>query len=345
MGRRAPTRLSTRADQLESPPRLSLRYAVALGLAHGPTELLPISSSAHTTLIPWLAGWPYVELDPELRKSFEVALHAGTAAALLIDLGRVGAHPGLSAVLDRLTALRGGTADAPDASSMDCAAGASSSAGAATTEISSSGATSAFPPRQALLIALSFIPPAVVGFTFEQPLQRRLSGLPTIAVGLLAGAVAMALADSRPADGIRTLDEARVVDGLLLGLAQTCALVPGVSRSGAVLSTARARGFSRVDSHTLSRRTGLPVILGAGALKTGRLLQRGLTEGHGDRSSARAMLLGGATSFLSTLVATRLIRRDRGSARATALWPYSLYRGLLSCLVISRLRRAHNRSA
>jgi undecaprenyl-diphosphatase len=312
---------------------------MALGLAHGPTELLPISSSAHTILIPWLAGWPYVELDPELRKSFEVALHAGTAAALLIDLCRVESHPGLSAVLDRLTALRGDTA------STDGAAGSASSAGASTAESSSSRATSAFPPRQALLIALSFIPPAVVGFTFEQPLQRRLSGLPTIAVGLLAGAVAMALADRRPADGVRTLHEARATDGLLLGLAQTCALVPGVSRSGAVLSAARARGFSRVDSQTLARRTGLPVILGAGALKTGRLLQRGLTDGSSDRGSAGALLSGGATSFISTLVATRLLRRRRGVARATALWPYSLYRGLLGSLVISRLRRAHNRSA
>ena len=65
---------------------LELRHAVALGALHGPTELLPISSSAHTTLVPWLLGWPYAELDPELRKAFEVALHAGTAAALLVGL-------------------------------------------------------------------------------------------------------------------------------------------------------------------------------------------------------------------------------------------------------------------
>ena len=65
---------------------LELRHAVALGVLHGPTELLPISSSAHTTLVPWLLGWPYAELDPELRKAFEVALHAGTAAALLVGL-------------------------------------------------------------------------------------------------------------------------------------------------------------------------------------------------------------------------------------------------------------------
>ncbi|HEU0250890.1 MAG TPA: undecaprenyl-diphosphate phosphatase [Solirubrobacteraceae bacterium] len=62
---------------------LSLRQAVALGLMHGPTELLPISSSAHTTLAPWLLGWRYDELDPAVRKSFEVALHAGTALGLL----------------------------------------------------------------------------------------------------------------------------------------------------------------------------------------------------------------------------------------------------------------------
>jgi undecaprenyl-diphosphatase len=324
---RAPTRPPTRADLLELPARLSFRHALALGLAHGPTELLPISSSAHTILIPWLAGWPYAELDPELRKSFEVALHAGTAAALLVDLSAVESHPGLGAVLDRLARRCDGAAGSPP------------------TGIYSS-AISDFPPRQALLVALSFIPPAVVGFTFEQPLQRHLSGLPTIVVGLLLGGAAMAIADSRPPDGLRTLAQARPVDGLLLGFAQTLALVPGVSRSGAVLSAARARGFSRIDSQTLARRTGLPVILGAGALKTGRLLQRSAQRRGPDRSTAGALLIGGTASFLSTLAATRLLRRGRDSQPAPALLPYSLYRGLLAALVVLRGRwRAHNRSA
>src|SRR5215218_7266663 len=65
---------------------LKLSHALALGALHGPAELLPVSSSAHTTLVPWLLRWPYPRLDPELRKAFEVALHAGTAAALLIGL-------------------------------------------------------------------------------------------------------------------------------------------------------------------------------------------------------------------------------------------------------------------
>lgn len=60
--------------------------AAALGVLHGPAELLPISSSGHVAVVPWLAGWRYRRLDHELRKSFEVALHTGTAAALLISL-------------------------------------------------------------------------------------------------------------------------------------------------------------------------------------------------------------------------------------------------------------------
>ena len=67
---------------------LSPGRAVALGVIQGPTELLPVSSSAHIALVPWLAHWPWQDLDPEARKSFEVALHAGTAAALLIVLRR-----------------------------------------------------------------------------------------------------------------------------------------------------------------------------------------------------------------------------------------------------------------
>ena len=55
-----------------------------LGAIQGPAELLPISSSAHLSLIPWFAGWGWDQLDSEVRKSFEIALHAGTAAALLI---------------------------------------------------------------------------------------------------------------------------------------------------------------------------------------------------------------------------------------------------------------------
>jgi undecaprenyl-diphosphatase len=63
--------------------------AVILGAVQGPTELLPVSSSAHLTLIPWLAGWDTDGRDAELQKTFQVSLHAGAAAALLVGQRRV----------------------------------------------------------------------------------------------------------------------------------------------------------------------------------------------------------------------------------------------------------------
>lgn len=72
-------------DQLDD-DRFGLGEALAYGLLQGPTELLPVSSSGHLVVAPWVLGSDYVKLDPELRKSFEVALHLGTAAALTIVL-------------------------------------------------------------------------------------------------------------------------------------------------------------------------------------------------------------------------------------------------------------------
>ena len=69
-----------------SSARLPIGEALALGALHGPAELLPISSSGHVALVPWLLSMRYVDLDDELRKSFDVVVHAGTAAALLITL-------------------------------------------------------------------------------------------------------------------------------------------------------------------------------------------------------------------------------------------------------------------
>jgi undecaprenyl-diphosphatase len=79
---------------------LPFSQAVALGAVQGPTELLPVSSSAHLRLVPWLAGWDHDRIDPEHRKAFEVAVHAGAALALLLgqreliasELGRIDAR-------------------------------------------------------------------------------------------------------------------------------------------------------------------------------------------------------------------------------------------------------------
>jgi undecaprenyl-diphosphatase len=256
--------------------------AIALGALHGPAELLPISSSGHVALIPWLLHWDYDQLDDELRKSFEVVVHAGTAAALLITLR------------DEVDeAVRGLNA------------------------------------RRLALIALSFAPPAVVGYTLERPIEGRFGTPPTIAAALVIGAIAMAWSDRAAQE--RTHSEAGAADALWLGVAQACALVPGISRNGATLAAARARRFTREDANRLSRHAALPVIAGATALKGWRLRRRGLPPGTGVPFAAGAL-----AAFASTLGSTWLIRQVE---RDRSLLPYAAYRVALAGLVARRLRR------
>jgi len=262
--------------------RLPTARAIALGIVQGPAELLPVSSSAHIVLIPWLAGWDWDEIDPELRKSFEVALHTGAAAALLIGQRRV--------IAEELRQVDAG---------------------------------------RVVFLGLSFLPAAIVGYALERPIERRLGGPRATAYGLLAGAAAMLLADTRPQH--RGRGDATAADGLALGLAQAAALAPGVSRNGVTLAAARWRGFSRDQANLLSRTIALPIIVGATGLKGARLARRGTTP-----AQRRSLALGVASSFVSTLASQRLIglvERDR------ALWPYAAYRGGLAAAVLAKLRR------
>ena len=239
-----------------------------------------MSSSAHLILVPWLFGWRWQEADPEARKSFEVAVHAGGAAALLIGQRRLLASE-----------LR------------------------------------SFDLRRAAVIALSFVPPAIVGYRFERHIESRLGGPGATAAGLVAGSLAMLIADRSPQD--RGPGDAGALDGLALGVAQAAALAPGVSRNGATLAAARWRRFSRRHANLLSRTVALPVIVGATGLKGERLRRRGV-----ERGLRSAIATGVASSFVSTLASQRLlglVERDR------ALWPYAAYRAALAGAVLRRL--------
>jgi undecaprenyl-diphosphatase len=260
--------------------------AIVLGAVQGPTELLPVSSSAHLTLIPWLAGWDEDGSDPELRKSFEVALHVGAAGALLVGQRRV--------IIEELRS---------------------------------------FDARRAAVLALSFLPAGLAGVALERPIERRLGGPLSTALGLLAGAAAMVAADRRPQ--ARARGEVTAMDGLALGIAQAAALHPGISRNGATLTAARYRGFTRQHANMLSRTVALPVIVAAAVLKGARLKRRGIPRGQ-----RGAFVAGTATSFASTLGSQALIRLVE---RDSALWPYAAYRAGVAGLVLSRLRRRSRR--
>jgi undecaprenyl-diphosphatase len=252
---------------------------------HGPAELLPVSSSGHVAVVPWLLGWDgYEDLGPEVRKAFEVALHAGTAAALLIAL-----RDEVWAVVRGLDATR------------------------------------------AVSIGLTLAPPAVVGYGFERAIERRLGTPASVAVGLVAGAVAMVVADRAPQE--RLFDEVGALDGLWLGVAQACALVPGVSRSGATLAAARVRRFTRTDAQRLSLHAGLPVIAGATVLKGARVWRRGLPAGF-----VTPFVAGAGAALVSTLAVGRLVR---AVARERSVAPYAVYRVALAAVIGRRL--AHRR--
>jgi len=244
--------------------RRTEREALALGLLHGPVELVPVSSSGHVTAVPWLLRWEVAGWSGERRKELEVALHGGAAAALLLV-----ARP------ERV--------------------------------------------RPALLAA-AVLPPALAGLALERRIEERLGTPVTLAAGLLAGAVALVLADRAPAT--RSAEEATVADGLWLGLAQASALVPGVSRSGATLAAARARGFARADASRLSWEVALPVLLGATGLKAWRAA--GIAP-------VAPLAIGAAAAFASTVATARAV----GLERRAPLWPWAAWRGGLAATILA----------
>jgi undecaprenyl-diphosphatase len=254
---------------------LSLRRALALGLAHGPTEALPVSSSGHTALLPWFADWHWDELDPAVRKRFEVALHAGSLLGLALVLrGELGG---------------------------------------------------VWAGRRLVRVVLpAVVPAAIAGVLWQEQIERRAGRPASIAGGLLSGGVGMAIAD-RLGGRERGLDDAGVLDGLLLGMAQAVALVPGVSRSGAARTVARARGFEPGAADQLSQAVGLPVTAGAVLWKARELR-------HADRRELEALGVGALAACAATAASASL--------RTRSLLPYAAYRGALAVGVLRRLR--HN---
>jgi undecaprenyl-diphosphatase len=132
--------------------------------------------------------------------------------------------------------------------------------------------------------------------------SRRATGL-----GMLAGAAALALADRAPS---RTR-EPGLADGLALGIAQALALWPGVSRNGATLAAARARGFDAGAANRLSFEVGVPTLIGAAAHKARAVRPTG------------AHLAGAAAAFASTLASRPLLR---AVTAGRPLWPFAAYR-------------------
>ncbi len=222
---------------------MPILHAIVLGLVQGLSEFLPISSSGHLLLVPWLFGWDDFEGDPGIEKAFDVALHIGTLVAAIVyfrnDIVRyVGA--GVRTMVRR---------ERP---------------------IDTDG-------RVAWLLVLSSLPAAAVGAVFEDTIDEKL-GTPTIiAISLIVFGVLLGVADK--AVGRRNVDGYRVRDAVIVGAAQALALNPGTSRSGITMTAARQVGFDRDSAARLSFLMMIPVTAGAVGLKMVKLIADGIPSG------------------------------------------------------------------
>ena len=214
---------------------MSLFHAVVLAVVQGLTEFLPVSSSAHLILIPWLLHWP------DGGMAFDVALHAGTLFAVILYF--LGTWVSLT--------LNGLGIRYP----------------AAATE-------QQFRLNQRLFwfLVAGTIPGAVVGFLFEGFIDRTLRNPALIACALIALGLVMAAADSISRLD-RHMEQVTLNDSLIVGSAQALALFPGVSRSGITIVAGLWRNMTREAAARFSFLLATPLIAGAALKEVPELLR------------------------------------------------------------------------
>jgi undecaprenyl-diphosphatase len=217
---------------------MSILQAIILGIVQGVTEFAPVSSSGHLILVPWALGWTIVN-DPALNKSFDVALHMGTFIGAVIYFRHDLWHY-IKAFVDSVRRRRIETTD----------------------------------QRLAWAIVIGTIPGLIVGAAFESTIEDKLGQPVVIAVMLAALGVVLYVVD-RAARSDRGIDSIRPRTGLFVGVAQALALQPGVSRSGITITAGRAIGLDRETAARFSFLLALPIIAGAGGLKSIDIAQTG----------------------------------------------------------------------
>ena len=220
---------------------MPIYQAIILGVVQGLSEFLPISSSGHLLLTPWIAGWE--ELDPSLKKSFDVALHLGTLVAVVGYFRR-----DVSTYVVEGTKLVFQRRVPP------------------TTE-----------GKLAWLFVLATLPAAAVGALFEDQIDNRLGTPMIIGISLIVFGIVMGIADRSL--GRRKVEDFHAKDALLVGAAQALALNPGTSRSGITMTAGRFLGFDRDAAVRISFVMSIPVIFGAVVFKFAGLISDGIPEG------------------------------------------------------------------
>jgi undecaprenyl-diphosphatase len=210
----------------EKPGQLSDWQALVLGVVQGLTELLPISSSGHLILVPWLADWRYLETHQDFNKTFDVALHLGTLVAVVLYFR----HDVVRYVAAWVRSLRRRGIVGDD-------------------------------ERIAWCVAAATVPAAIAGAAGESAIEDHLGQPWQIAIVLAVFGVLLWLADRQPQR--RTIEGLRFWTAFAIGVSQILALMPGVSRSGITITTGRFAGLDRDSAARFSFLLLIPIVFGA----------------------------------------------------------------------------------
>lgn len=258
-----------------------------LGVVQGITELLPISSTAHMRIVPALLGWR----DP--GSAFSAAMQLAALAAVISyfwqDVRRL--------AVGSVSAIGRRQFTDPDL-------------------------------RLVIWIALATVPIVLAGALLSNSLNTcnsPLRALPVIGWACIAMAVLMAFTEIL-ARHRRSVENASLVDALLVGLAQVGALIPGVSRSGSTLTAALALGFKREEAARFSFLLGMPAIALAGSKELFELHKANL-DLHGWSVLALGLGVASVSAFAAIWALMRVLERF-------SAWPFVIYRGTLGVLLL-----------
>lgn len=254
---------------------MSIFQAILWGVLQGLTEFIPVSSSGHLVLVPWL----FHASPPGFN--YDVIVHLGTLVALLVyfrrDVGQL--------LLGAWQIVRTRRLATPEA-------------------------------RLVWWIVLSAIPASLLGFLFNDLIKGTFT-TPILVSLLLLVTGALLMIGERLSRRDRPLGDLRASDAVVIGLAQACALLPGISRSGATIATGLLRGLDRESAARFSFLMVIPVILGATAWNVLRLV-----GGGGTSAQIVPLALGFAAALVSGYGALRFLL---SYVRARGLRPFAYY--------------------
>jgi undecaprenyl-diphosphatase len=221
---------------------MPIYQAIVLAIVQGLTEFLPVSSTAHLWLVPWILKWK----DPGL--TFDVALHAGTLVAVLLYFWRYWLE-----MIKMVLGIGGGGADMATRGDVPAKAGAITLLGE---------------NRQLFwFLVIATIPGGIAGVLFERAADEQLRSPFVVGSALIIVALMM-WAGERVGSESHNLGQVNLLDSIIVGVAQAFAVIPGVSRSGSTMTAGLFRGMNRETAARFSFLLSTPLIAGA-CLKKG----------------------------------------------------------------------------